>query len=264
MKIYADVLFAINFSMDLISLFITSLILRRKASKKRFLLSAAMGGLYGVLAVILPLNTITSGIFSVIVSLIMCYISFFEKSIKRLTGLYIIYWGASACLGGIMSVLYSFLNKLLAEYIENFSYSNVYTGARFFVVAILSILISIILSRFFTTEKSIKFAKISVKIDKKEFELNALCDSGNLLTEPISGKSVILVSEKSDLANEINKIPDIYKRYIPFSSVGGEGMIKGVLPKLLIVNGVQRDAIIAPISKRDFAGYEACVSMALV
>lgn len=264
MKIYADVLFAINFSMDLISLFVTSLILQRKAHKKRFLISSVIGGLYGVVSVIYSINTIASGITGAIVSLIMCKISFAENSIKRLIGIYIIYWGSSACLGGFMSAFYSFLNKLLSEYIKEYTYDNAYTSAKFFVIAILSVLISIILGRSLNTEKNIKSVQINVSFNGKAFETIALCDSGNLLTEPISGKSVILVSENSKLGMEISKFSDIYKRYIPFSGVGGEGMLKGILPESIIVDGIERNAIIAPISRKDFGGYEACISTSLI
>lgn len=264
MKIYADILLAINFSMDLISLFITSAVMRRRPHKKRMLVSAGIGGIYGVFAVVLPMNAVLSAIIGVLVSFLMCMIAFYEKSIKRLTALYIIYWGTSACLGGFMSILYSFLNKILAEYIKNYSYTQAYTGARFFIVVAIAVLISIILGKFFTSEKEIKEVRLSATINEKCFEIKGLCDSGNLLTEPISGKCVILVTEKSQLGKEICKIDDIYKRYIPFSSVGGKGMIKGVVPSSIKIEGIERTAIVAPVSTNDFAGYEACIPMSLV
>lgn len=264
MKIYADVLFAINFSMDFISLFITAVLLKRRVHKLKILISASLGGLYGVLSVIFPLGAVVSAILGVLVSFFMCVIAFMEKSIKRLAGIYLIYWGISAVLGGLMSVLYSFLNKLLAEYIESYSYTSVYTGARFFIVASLAILASIALSRVFSNEKAIKSVVVDIVLKDDSYRVDALCDSGNLLTEPISGKSVILVSADSKIGRKIEKIEDIYKRYIPYSSVGGEGMIKGVVPISISINGEERTAIVAPISNKSFAGYEACVPLSLV
>ncbi|MBO5374227.1 MAG: sigma-E processing peptidase SpoIIGA [Clostridia bacterium] len=264
MKIYADMLFAINFSMDLISLFICASIVHKRVHKKRVLASAVIGGIYGVIEVIMPSNAIASAFLGVSVAFLMCFISFYQGSIKRLIGMYILYWGCSACLGGIMSVLYSFLNKLLAEYIENYSYTQAYTGARFFVIASLAVILSIILGRFFSREKEIIEVEIIAQVNTKTFEAKGICDSGNLLREPISGKSVILVSEKSQIGQEINKIADVFKRYIPYNSVGGGGILKGVLPKSIKINGTERSAIIAPVSQKDFAGYEACVPISLV
>ena len=48
--LYGDVLFLVNFSMDFLTLYITALILHRSVKKRRFVLSAAIGGVYGVAA----------------------------------------------------------------------------------------------------------------------------------------------------------------------------------------------------------------------
>lgn len=264
MKIYADMLFAINFSMDLVSLFLSASIMKRKIHKKRILIASAIGGAYGVLDVILTLNSAISVVLGVFVSFLMCFIAYFEKSIKRFTALYVIYWGVSASLGGFMSVLYSFLNKILAKYIENYNYTTVYTGARFFVIASLSILASVLIGRVFSSEKDIKSAEVLVKIEEKEYCFGALCDSGNLLREPLSGKSVILISSGTQLGKKILQLPDIKKRYIPYSAVGGEGLLKGISPAFVSINGNEVSAIVASIDKNDFAGYEACVPTALM
>lgn len=263
MKIYADMLFAINFSMDLVSLFITASIMRRKIYKKRILIASIIGGFYGVFDVVLTLKPVISVVLGILVSFLMCFITHFEKSIKRFVSMYLIYLGVSASLGGFMSVLYSFLNKILAKYIESYNYTTVYTGARFFIIASLAILLSIFIGRLFSSEKEIKSVKISARIDDEEFSFGALCDSGNLLRDPLSGKSVILVSSSTPIARKILKIPDIYKRYIPYSAVGGEGLLKGVIPTSISIENNEVSAIIASIDKRDFAGYEACVSTAL-
>lgn len=264
MKIYADMLFAINFSMDFISLFITASIMRRKIHKKRTLLASAIGGLYGVFEIICSFKPWVSALLAVLVSILMCFIAYFEKSIKRFVGMFVVYWGVGACLGGFMSVFYSLLNKLLADYINDYTYNKVYTGARFFIVSALAILISMLLGRFFTNEKQIKSVPIEIIVKDRSFSITALCDSGNLLTEPISGKAVVLVCNETELGKEILSTPDIYKRYIPYTGVGGEGMLKGIIPKTIKINGLERVAVVASIEKKDFAGYEACVPMSLV
>lgn len=264
MKIYADMLFAINFSMDFISLFITSIILQRKVNKKRLLLASAIGGVYGVFEVISSFNSVVSVFISIVISFLMCFVTYSEKSIKRFVGIYVVFLGISACLGGVMSIMYSFMNRLLSEYIESYTYNSVYTGARFFIIAALSIIASLIFGRFFITEKKIKAVLIEFEINNRKFSTNALCDSGNLLTEPISGKSVILIAENTNIGKEILAVPDVFKRYIPYEGVGGSGMIKGIVPKNLWVNKKQRNAVLATISKKDFAGYEACISSSLI
>ena len=264
MKIYADMLFAINFSMDFIALFITNALLQRKIQKKRILISSAIGGLWGVLEVISKFSVFLSTAVTILISLLMCIIAFNDKNMKRFTAMYIIYIGINACLGGFMSVLYSFFNKILAEYVYDYSYNTVYTGARFFVVSSLAIIASILFSKLFKKEKNVENVEVEITFNEKTFKYKALCDSGNFLTEPISGKSVILVSEGTELAKEILNTSDIYKRYIPYNSVGGNGIIKGIVPKQILINDIQRVAIIASISQKSFAGYDACVPKSLV
>ena len=49
LTLYADVLFAINFSMDFLAMFICSIILHIKTTRKRIILAAVLGGAFGVL-----------------------------------------------------------------------------------------------------------------------------------------------------------------------------------------------------------------------
>ncbi len=264
MKIYVDMLFAINFSMDFVSLFLTLKLLHKPLYKKRILASSALGGFYGVFDVLASQAPPMSLLTSVLVSFLMCFICFKEGNKRRFIGAYAVYWGVSACLGGFMSLLYSFLNKTLAEYIERHSYTTVYNGARFFIISAISIIASLLLSRALNNERQIEVAEVFVEYSGKSFTFKGLCDSGNLLTEPFSGKAVILVTNQTQLGKEIEALADIYKRYIPYDGVGGHGFVKGIKPQVIKINNEERSAIIAPINKKEFGGYEACVPMMLI
>lgn len=264
MIVYADILFAVNFSMDFISLFITSLVMHKKINKTKILISASIGGLYGVFNVLCSVHILVGVLLNIFVSFLMCFILFYEKSIRRFVAMYIIFWGVSATLAGFMSVLYSFMNKVLSEYILKYSYSKVYNGARFFLITSMSMLVVIIFSRIFSKEKSIKSITAIVKYHMKDYKITALCDSGNLLTDPFSGKNVILVSNGSELGRCIESTPDIYKRYIPYNSADSNGVLKGISPDCITISGRNVDAIVAPINKKNFAGFDACVPNSLI
>lgn len=264
MTLYADVLFAINFSMDFLSLFITEMILHKKLHKKRILFSAVIGGLYGVYEILVPTKMILGVIINVSVSFLMCFIAFKEKKIGKFTGMYILFWGVSASLGGIMSLLYSFLNNILFEYIKDYSYSTVYNGARFFIVASLTMIVSIAFSRIYSSKKSIKEVNLSIEINDNSFLLTGLCDSGNMIQEPITGRLVILVSSSSKVGKIIDEEPEIKKRFIPYHGVEKDGILKGVSPKRILINDNEVSAIIAPIENKNFSGYDALVPQALI
>ena len=262
--LYLDVLFAINFSMDFLSLFITEMILHKKIHKKRILISAIIGGLYGILELLSPTKLVIGAIVNVCVSFLMCFIAFKESKIGKFTGMLIMFWGVSASLGGIMTLLYNFLNKILNEYIREYSYSQAYNGARFFIVASLTMIVAIAFSRLYNSKKNIKEVTIAIFLNNTSFSLKGICDSGNLLAEPITGRSVILVSKFSKVGQLIDKESELKKRYIPYHGIEKAGILKGIVPDKILVNDREISAIIATIENKDFAGYDALVPVSLI
>ena len=264
MTLYVDVLFAINFSMDFFSLFITQKILHRKIYKGRMLISAIIGGLYGVFEVLAPTRIIIGSILSVMISFIMCFLTFKEKKLGRFTAMLLLFWGVSASLGGIMSLLYNYLNNILFEYIKEYSYSTIYDGARFFIIASITMIFSMVISQIFNSKNATKEANLEICINYNTFHLKGLCDSGNLLSEPITGKSVILVSKNSKIGSVISNEPEFQKRYIPYQGIEKRGIIKGIVPQKVMVNNNEMSAIVAPIDNINFNGYDALVPISLL
>ena len=73
----------------------------------------------------------------------------------------------------------------------------------------------------------------------------------------------MLVSAATPIGKEIESIEDIYKRYIPFKDVNGEGILKGIIPKKIEINNVSVDAVIAAVENSDFGGCDALISSEL-
>ena len=263
MIVYADILFAVNFSMDFISLFITFTFLNKKINKARILIASSVGGVYGVLDLLLSLNPIIGIVLNITVSFLMCAIVYNEKSIRRFFSFYVIYIGISLTLAGFMSVFYSFLNKILSKYILEYTYEKAYNGARFFIISSLSIILAIIFGRVFTKEKVILHTELEVELKTGKYKLEALCDTGNTLKDVLTGKNVILVTKECTLGRDIESIPDIYKKYIPYQATNNKGILKGIIPKKILIDGKNIDAIIAPVENKSFAGYDGCIPYAL-
>jgi stage II sporulation protein GA (sporulation sigma-E factor processing peptidase) len=262
--LYIDVLFAINFSMDFISLFLTNLILRKKVYKARMLISSLLGALYGALELLISTDIITGLIYNIIISALMCLIAFKYDSLVRFLASLTLFWGASASLGGIISVLYNFINKIFYEFISEYSYNQVYSGVRFFIVASLSILCALIINKLILKKREYMEVKIEIKYKDNKFNLIGLCDTGNLLKEPISGRNVILISKNSLLGNMIENEKEFKKRYIPYKTVNSQGIIKGIIPDSIKLNNKEVTAIIAPVENDMFSGEEALVPSSLL
>ena len=262
--IYADILFAINFSMDFLSLFITSMIVKRKTSRTRIIIASLVGALYGVLDVTLGLNRIWGALICIIFTVLMCVIAFFGTGVKGILVSSALLLGVGATLGGTMSIVYSFLNKIFAEIIKSVRPSDAYNSARFFLIASVSAIISIIFARIFLREKNNKTATLKIDYDGAEYTFYALVDSGNKLCDPLSQKPVILVSNSSKIARNINNKDDKYKRFIPYKDVGGEGILKGVIPKKIYVNDNLVDGVVCVTENGEFSSFDALIPSSLV
>ncbi len=256
--LYADILFIINFSMDFLGLFICSKVMQYKATRGRILLASLIGGLYGVASMVVKLEFVWNCILCVMFAAIMSVVCFKEKNFSRWIALILMYIFISATLGGLMSIVYTFLNNVISLITVENTYVT-YGGARLFIIIGLTSTISLIFSRILLKRKNIEFVELSIKMKSSSYTLKGLCDSGNLLVEPFSGKGVILVSEDSLLGKEISSINDYKVKYIPFRDVSGEGILKGVLPKEIKINGKTTDAIVATTKKNNFNGYDALV-----
>lgn len=264
MVLYADVLFAINFSMDFISLFLTSLVMHRRVGKIRILTAACIGGLYSIFEILVEVLPVIGLIINLSTSVIICLVCFKEKKVSSFLITLAMFWGISALLGGFMSLLYSAFNKLFYKYISEYSYSEAYNGARFIIIASIAIIASLGFSKMFVKKSKMQVKEVTIETEEEVYKLTGIVDSGNLLSEPLTGRGVILVSSNSSLGKEITSSPEYKTRFIPYSGVEKEGIIKGIVPKKVIIDNLERRAVIASVDRESFAGYDALIPASLV
>lgn len=69
------------------------------------------------------------------------------------------------------------------------------------------------------------YTTVEIRLSQHTYRLNALIDSGNLLTEPLSGLPVVLIDRAIDAPS----------RPIPFQKISGEGMLYGERAKQVIL-----------------------------
>ena len=82
--IYADILFAVNFSMDFFALYVTNFMLKLRFSLKRCIISAILGALYGVVSVVTELGFAVGLLATATVGTVMCIILNGYSGIKLL------------------------------------------------------------------------------------------------------------------------------------------------------------------------------------
>ena len=111
--VYADLLFLINFSMDYLCLYICAKIMRRKMRLPRMLIASIIGGIYSVVSLFIPSQSIISLIIDALVCIVMCAIVFSEPSRRAASTLLcsFLYVGISMMTGGCMTAIFNLLNR---------------------------------------------------------------------------------------------------------------------------------------------------------
>ena len=252
MTIYLDVVLAENLCMNYIILLATAYKLKIKRNHIRLIISALLGGVYSILAYIKILQMYSNFIFKIILSIVMVYVAYKPKDVKKLTKNLVFFYMISFLFGGCA---FAFLYIIKPQ--EILVRNGMLIGSYPLKVAILGglvgftiITISFKLVKSRLSPKDI-YCEIEVSFNDKKVTTKALIDTGNMLKEPITGMPVIIMEKEilkeilpNIILDNLEKIiggeapKEIYEgeyleyvkrfRLIPFISLGKEnGMLLG-------------------------------------
>ena len=271
--LYADVLFVVNFGMDVISIWLTFLIVHQKTSALRLLSASALGGAYGVLSVVIGPSGMVSFLLSIVVSFIMILISACGRlAMKYYLKYTLILWGVGALSGGIITALCTLGGNIYDIRTHNSSFFILAGG----VAAATAVV------RLFSNNRISDNCKVIIKEFGAVYEFEALVDSGNLVTEPISSLPIIFVSKTVFLKNndidvltsacvDTDKLTNNMKRKIrivSISTVNDSGVRYAVIPEdvYIVKRKSKKRARCAVVieDKADYNGYAGIVPASLL
>ncbi len=266
MIVYADLLFLVDFSMDLLTFFIVSKILRRRISILRIISASAMGGVYSVASLAMP-KGLFSFAFSIFVCFVMCMTAFLNKSPKNFTRMPLytaLFFVTSSMLGGMMTALYSLLNRSSLSFETEKGDLSLWVFA---IGALASGAATLMGSNLLGRTSRVKRGDIKVMIDGRIGRFSGLSDTGNLLRDPIGGRAVIVLDKSSAtrafpmiFRENVSALPPHVAsrvRMIPIKTPSGSGVLTALRPDkiFLTYDGEEReiDALVA-ISKEQISG----------
>lgn len=208
---YLDVLWVLNFSVDLLLLIAANRLAGYPTAMVRVVLAATLGGFYGSICVI-PGFTFLAGILWRLVFLgVMGLIAFgtHKSAIRR-------------------SVLFAFLSMALG---------GIALGVgRGGFISVLLCAVSVCVMCLFGLSGRLgsRYLPVEICCDGKSYRFTAMVDTGNTLSDPITGQQVMVVSaglgkrllgqgelEFSDPVSAMGRIQGA--RLIPYQGVGTEG-----------------------------------------
>lgn len=193
--VYGDLFFLINFSMDFLCLFLVAKLLSRPLSLIRFTLASAIGGIYSVGALFLPSGPIGT-LMDLLCCAAICLTAFAARgeSARSLITLGAAYFLSSILLGGMMTAVFSILNRLSPP-LEELRESADIPPWVLIPVGVFSALAALFGGKFLHKRAQRSSCRLSIRFLEKSVSCFAFCDSGNLLCDPLDGKRVILLDK---------------------------------------------------------------------
>ena len=254
--VYLDILFLINFSMDLLCFYLASRIMSVRMPVPRAVLASVLGGIYADAALCIA----PAGVMSLVIDLLVCFLMCAFVFGKR-NGFFfptIVYFSVSMALGGFMSAIFNLLNRMGMNKAELREDSGDGISVWLFaILAAVSGLMTLAGGRFFRRSSSQKRVELNISYEEKQTRLCAMVDSGNLLREPISGRACVALDSKRAEEVFCHEIAVLSRlsgvdggtlsslsgknarrvRLVPTSTASGSGMLIGVRADRVTVVG---------------------------
>jgi len=256
MKVYLDLIMILNFFIDFLLLMSVSIILKRNIKVINIMMGAFVGGI-SILFLFLNINSIVLFIFKFFISILMTIVTFKFKNIKyTLTNILYLYM-SSIILGGFL-------------YLLNLEFSYKHIGIIFYNSGLsinficLLILSPIILFIYIKETKVLRYNysnyyNIEIYLNNKKYKYVGYMDTGNVLIDSITKKSVILIDKRKILFN----IKEF--RLIPYMSINGSNMIKVIkIEKLLFNNKEYNNVLLGIMDKISIDGVDVILNRKLL
>ena len=265
MTIYIDVVLIENLLMNYIILFATAIILKLQVKQIRLITGSLVGAIYTIISYVSGLKIYSNFFLKLILSIIIIYISFNPKSLKKLLKFTLIFYLTSFVFGGAaFALIYVVKPQELLK--NNGLILNSKSLRVIFISAIIAFIVIIIGFKIVKNKISAKdmYCDIEIKINNKKIQTKAMIDTGNFLKEPITNTPVIVVEHtllyecipkeilnhiEDILGGDFSEIPDsVRKEYIsklkviPFSSLGKQnGILLGIKPEGVIIKNEEEE-----------------------
>ena len=194
MTIYIDVVLIENLIMNYIILYATGIILKINIRHIRLILASFVGAIYSIVAYTSLLNIYSSIILKIILSIIIVQIAFNSQSVKQLWKHVLIFYLTSFVFGGAAFAL-MYIVKPQDILMKNGLFLGTYPIKTIMLGSIIAFIVIITAFKIVKTKISKKdmFCEVSIKLNGKKIETEAMIDTGNLLKEPITNTPVIVV-----------------------------------------------------------------------
>lgn len=271
--VYIDVYFMINFTVDILAIFIALKMIHAKVNIRRLIICGLLGACLATVELFIKNTILNIGLASIFV-LLITYISSRGVSLARRIRFIISFYIASFLISGAVNFLYGILDKYLDDVLKVFSGTTNRKALVFSLIILLIIGVLRLFIMMFSDSINKKSTRLMIRLEDKTLEVDALIDTGNLVKDPMNMNPVIFLKRNCaeniiprsiiDLSDVDSLSADYRKRIrlIPVTRKDQTHVMTGVrVDKVVICNDKKREEIDATIviDKEDgtYGGYHA-------
>jgi len=276
--LYIDVYFLINFTVDLLALYFSCILLHFPIRRWRLCLSAILGALLAVISVLWYEKiflVLTLSLFLVFGMIVLAGAGGGFFRLLRLALLFLLF---EFLIGGIVHFGYGFLEEKIGDLWVQSGAENrklLYLAALIlFALGVLRLATSLLEGG--AHEKS---CEVEIRIGEKRFFGSALVDSGNFLRDPLDGSSVVLIKSRvaerllpkaflSEDISALEKNDQKRLRLIPVRIMGTQRILFGIRPDdFFVLRKKKKEHVRVTVAydkeKGDYEGYSVLISSSI-
>lgn len=247
--IYLDTLFLTNAILDYFALLCAAVLSGAQTHRLHIAAAGIVGGVYACLCVMPDGVWLNSPAVKVSIGILLCVISFGSE--RHLFVCCTVFFLITAVFGGLFAAL-----GLACQ-------GQIYIPINFKVLVLTFAgsyaALKLVYQHIPRTHKQ-EYGQIELQMNGKTVSFTALHDTGNELSDPISGLHVMICDAKiiqdllpnlnwaefnAEPLNLLSANPSISFRLIPYKTVSGTGMLVGFKPDQVKINGREENMCIA-------------------
>ncbi len=190
--IYIDVYFMINFTVDILAIFMASRMVHLKISIKKLIFTGTLGSVLATAELFIK-NKIThillATLFLLLLILILCKGVSTSRKLKFILSFYI----SAFLISGVVSFVYGLLDRYIDNHFIDTSDSTNRKAIIFSMIILLIIGALKLFIMIFSDTVDEKTVGLHIDLGAKSIELEALIDTGNLVKDPMNMNPVIFI-----------------------------------------------------------------------
>ena len=255
MTVYADVLVALNILLTYILIVAARVLCRVPTNKWTVLIASIIGGACSLVIFYEKGGAVFSFAYKLVTASVIASVAFMPKSLRSFIKVLSAFFGVSLLFGGGVFALEITLHPKNIYFYNGTVYFDM--SIAYLVASVLVIYGAFLLADYFIRRHSAKGGKCQLEItyNKTSVSMTALVDTGNSLTDGMTGRPVI-VAELSAVApllsreelmffrsGDIENVPESLRkslRLIPCKTVTGETLLKGLVADFVEIKDMEK------------------------